>query len=231
MSDIKLILGDCLVEMKKIPDKSIDLIITSPPYNLGNNHHTGNHRHTPYFDDLPEREYQDWQIKCLKEMVRITKDSIFYNHKNRIREGIQISPMEWLLKLPIKIKQEIVWVQGSQNFDKCRFYPFTERLYWLSFGKSNFFNNVNLSDVWKDNPVGINDKHSRAFPLSIPKKIIQCFPDNYTVLDPFMGSGTTGVACKELGRNFIGIEIEERYFNIAKHSIDNTSPDLFVGIK
>ena len=58
---VQLYQGDCLEIMKSIPDKSVDAVITSPPFNLGNNHHTGNIRHNPYEDDLPEEKYQQWQ--------------------------------------------------------------------------------------------------------------------------------------------------------------------------
>lgn len=92
----KIICGDCLEIMRKIPDGSIDLIVTSPPYNIGNNHHTGNKRHYSYYDNFPEREYQLWQIEVLNECFRIlsTNGSLIYNHKNRLKVGVQITPYE-----------------------------------------------------------------------------------------------------------------------------------------
>ena len=137
MENIKLLHGDCLQIMKEMPEGSVDLIITSPPYNLGKTHHTGNNRfksYSEYNDDKPEELYQKWQIEVLQECFRILKPSgsMFYNHKNRIRKGVQITPYEWLLKTNFIIKQEVVWQNGSQNFDKIRFYPMTERVYWLA---------------------------------------------------------------------------------------------------
>ena len=128
---------DCLEGMKLIDDNSIDLIITSPPYNLGVQHHTGNNRFKSYIqynDDMPEDLYQEWQTKVLNECFRILKNdgSMWYNHKNRIKKGIQITPYEWILKSNFIVKQEIVWRNGGQNFDKIRFYPMTERVYWLA---------------------------------------------------------------------------------------------------
>ena len=67
MSNIILKQGDCLELMKELPDESVDLIITSPPYNLGSKHHTGNNYHNPYPDDMPEGKYQEWQINVLNE--------------------------------------------------------------------------------------------------------------------------------------------------------------------
>lgn len=230
MKDIELWQGDCLELIKNIPDKSIDLIITSPPYNLGKKHHTGGHvfdAYSTYDDNMPEELYQKWQIEILNECFRILKDdgSMWYNHKNRIKNGVQISPYEWLLKSNFLIKQEIVWFNGSQNFDKCRFYPMTERVYWLvKNSKTKMFNSINHHDVfdrkdWK--PEGTKGKFKRAYPCKMCEDIISCFPNSEVILDPFMGSGTTGVACLNTNRKFIGIELDSTYFNIAKQRIEN----------
>ena len=221
--------GDCLELMKEMPDGSVDLIITSPPYNLGNTHHTGNKRFKPYGkhnDDMKELDYQDWQVEVLNECFRILKDdgSMLYNHKNRISKGVQITPYQWLLKTDFVIKQEIVWQNGSQNFDKIRFYPFTERVYWLAKSpKTKLHNVINHHDVFTKadwNSVGTNGKFKRAFPVKMVDDLLSCFPDSEVVLDPFMGSGTTGVACQNANRNFIGFELDEEYFNIAKERLE-----------
>lgn len=220
MTDSKIIQGDCLEEMRKIPDQSVDLIFTSPPYNLGNGHHTGTKRHKAYDDNMPEKEYQEWQVKVLNECFRILKDSgsMFYNHKNRIKNGVQITPYEWILNTSFVIKQELVWFNGSQNFDKIRFYPMTERIYWLAKSpKTKLFNSINHHDLfdkkdWKS--VGTKGKHTRAYPKEMVEDILKCFPDAQIVLDPFAGSGTTGIACKNLNRSYILIEKEQEYVNI-----------------
>ncbi len=219
--------GDCLEVLKEFPDESIDLVITSPPYNLGNNHHTGNKRHQAYNDDMREREYQEWQIKVLNELYRVLKPegSLMYNHKNRIKKGRQITPYEWLLKTPFVIKQEIVWFNGSQNFDKTRFYPMTERVYWLAKSpKTKLVNVINHHDVfsrseWK--PVGTKGKHTRAFPVQMVQDLASCFPDAQIILDPFMGSGTTAVAALKLGKQYIGIELNPEYIEIAKRRLSS----------
>jgi len=219
--------ADCLQFMQKIPDKSIDMVLTSPPYNLGNTHHTGKTRHKAYDDNMLEQDYQGWQIEVLKECHRVLKDtgSLIYNHKNRIKNGIQITPYEWLLKTPFVIKQEIVWFNGSQNFDKIRFYPMTERIYWLAKSpKTKLLNIINHHDLfdkkeWKS--VGTKGEHTRAFPGRMVEDILKCFPDANVVLDPFAGSGTTGVACKNLNRNYILIEKEPEYVKIAQERINS----------
>ena len=219
---------DCLEGLKLIPNESVDLIITSPPYNLGKTHHTGNKRfksYSDYSDDMPEELYQQWQIEVLNECYRVLKQegSMWYNHKNRIRNGIQITPYEWLLKTKFIIKQEIVWFNGSQNFDKCRFYPMTERLYWLAKSpKTKMFNSINHHDVfdrkdWK--PEGTKGKFKRAFPVKMVEDIISCFENAKIVLDPFMGSGTTAIACINTKRNYIGFEISKEYCDIANERI------------
>jgi site-specific DNA-methyltransferase (adenine-specific) len=216
---------DCLIGLKNIESNTIDLCITSPPYNLGNDHHTGNKRHNPYNDDLPEHEYQAMQIQVLNEIFRVLKPtgSLFYNHKNRIKKGKQITPYEWILKTPFTIKQEIVWVNRSQNFDKIRFYPWTERVYWMTKSPSTkLVNNINHCDVfdwneWK--PVGTKGGHKRAFPEQMVRDIIQCFPDAKIVLDPYVGSGTVAVVAKEMGLDYIGFDITPEYVEMANQRI------------
>ena len=217
--------GDCLEVLKEFPDESVDLIITSPPYNLGNDHHTGSKRHQAYNDDMGEREYQEWQIKVLNELHRVLRPegSLMYNHKNRIKNGKQISPYEWLFKTPFVIKQEIVWINRSQNFDKIRLYPWTERVYWLTKSpKTKMFNVLNHHDVfdwneWK--PVGTKGSHTRAFPVQMAQDLASCFPDAQIILDPFMGSGTTAIAALNLGKQYIGIELEKEYVDLANQRI------------
>lgn len=219
--------NDCIEILKSLPDESIDLTITSPPYNLGNKHHTGDKRHNPYPDNLNESEYQTRQINVLNEIYRITKSdgSILYNHKNRIKNGIQITPYEWLLKTKWTIKQEIIWFNGSQNFDKIRFYPMSERIYWLAKNSNTkLINNINHHDLFKKdewNSVGINNEHTRAFPLQMIIDLLKCFPNANIILDPYCGSGTTLLGALMSKREYIGIEIDEKYYKLSLDRIDD----------
>ena len=221
---------DCLDGLKKLNDNSIDLIITSPPYNLGKQHHTGNKRfksYNEYNDNMPEELYQQWQIEILNECYRVLKDdgSMWYNHKNRIKNGVQISPYEWLLKTQFShlIKQEIVWFNGSQNFDKIRFYPMTERVYWLvKNSKTKMFNTINHHDVfdkkdWK--PEGTKNKFKRAFPEKMVEDIINCFEKSKIILDPFSGNGTTCFVANKMNKQYIGFELDSTYCDIANNRI------------
>ena len=220
---------DCLEGLKSLDDESVDLIITSPPYNLGKSHHTGSNHfkaYTDYDDNMPEELYQKWQVEILNECYRVLKKdgSLMYNHKNRIRNGEQIEPYRWLYNTPFVIKQEIVWQNGSQNFDKCRIYPMTERVYWLAKDtKTKLFNAINHHDVftradWQ--PVKTKGAFKRAYPEKMVEDIISCFPDAKVVLDPFSGSGTTCYVAKRMGRDYIGFELSQESCDIAEERIN-----------
>jgi len=218
---------DCLKGLKKINDNSVDLVITSPPFNLGNTHHTGFKKHQSYSDYMPEKEYQSWQLKVLEECYRVLKKngSMIYQHKNRISKGVQISPYEWILKSEFIIKQEIVWINRSQNFDKIRFYPFTERVYWLAKdSKTKLKNVINKQDVfnWTEwRPVGTKKTHTRAFPEKFVVDMLKVFPKAKIVLDPFMGSGTVAKVCKKMKRNYLGFEIDKKFVNLSKKNLNS----------
>lgn len=210
--------GDCLEIMPLMEPESVDLVVTSPQYNLGNNHHTDNYRHKPYDDEIPEKEYQDLQIHILEEIYKILKSegSFFYNHKNRFKNGIMLTPYQWILKTKFIMKQEIVWNNGSPCFDKIRFAPFTERIYWMAKQPSTvLFNCCLFIDDWHISPVGTSEDHKRQYPEEIPRRIIISNPKADLILDPFLGSGTTCVAAKNLNRKSIGIEINPKYCEIA----------------
>lgn len=226
-SNGKLYLGDVIETIKnEISDKSVDIILTSPPYNI-NYHHTGNKKTGCYKDNIPEKEYQNWQIDVLKECYRVLKDggSMLYNHKNRIKNKIQIEPYRWLYKTDFIIKQEIVWINRSQNFDKIRLYPWTERVYWLVKDKTTkMHNNINHSDVfdwneWKAQ--GSKGDHTKMFPIQMPLDLLNCFPESKIVLDPFIGAGTTAKAAESLGKNWIGIDIDQKFCDMTIKRIND----------
>jgi site-specific DNA-methyltransferase (adenine-specific) len=215
-------------------EEKIDLIITSPPYNLGGKFHTGNTRYNQaydvYNDNLPEEIYQEQQIEFLNACYDKLQDggSMFYNHKPRIKDGVTIHPLEWILKSKFILKQEIIWKNGSQNFDKIRFYPFTERVYWLvKDKKTKLFNKVGLPDIWEFKNHKRDKIHKATFPIDLPLTIIQCFEDARIICDPYMGRGTTAKAVLELNkedgndRKYIGFEISQTYCDYANTYINN----------
>ena len=221
---------DCIEWMKLIPDGSIDCIITSPPYNIGNMHSNSNKYGTYQWNNMPEEEYQAWQIVFLNQCYRILKSdwSIFYNHKVRIRDWYAIHPIQWLLKSWFVLKQEIVWDLGkSANSDKIRFFPYSERIYRMTKDPKTKLNNVNnYSDVWRVIPKHKRKEtwHIAVMPEEIVKIILHS-TDYKTILDPFMWSWTTAIACINTNRNFIWFELDENYWNISNKRIQDRLSD------
>lgn len=236
---IDLRLGDCLDVLKTIPDNSIDLIVTSPPYNkvgLRNGKKTGGKRwsscggninYSFYDDNMEESEYQKWQIEILNECYRILKPSgsMFYNHKVRRYKGKGYFP-SWVLQTRLTFYQMIIWNRKSSVDANINYLnPTTELVFWLVKDKPKVFkkNGDYVNEVWDIVPKPFK-KHPAPFPVELPQNCIKLCSDVYdVVLDPFMGSGTTGIACKKLNRNFIGIEIDENYYNVAKQRIEETT--------
>lgn len=236
MAELKLYNGDCLEVMKQIPDSSIDLIVTSPPYNKGywsanrnpnNGFHTKSRRidYGTFNDTMKPEDYIAWQKKVLNECVRVIKPtgSIFYNHTDILKEHNTIHPL-YVYDYPVK--QIIVWNRkNTPKLDKSYFFPVTEYIFWIKKTKDARvkFDRKKakfVSNVWEMHP-DVGNKFPAPFPLDFPKNcLLACTDEGDTTLDMFMGSGTTGVACKELGRNFIGIELDKGYYEMAQQRID-----------
>lgn len=216
----RIIEGDCIDVMRTMEDNSFDLIVTSPPYNLGGGSIGTKNSLWPnaklgsgygsYADDMRRDEYVEWQKACLCEMWRLLSPTgaIFYNHKPRIQDGILQTPLELNPNLPVR--QIVVWQrQGGINFNRSFFLPSHE---WIViFAKADFRLNAGHGekDVWNFAPDRDND-HPAPFPLDLPLRAIG-FTNARRILDPFSGSGTTGVASKLLGCDYTGIEIDPDY--------------------
>lgn len=229
---------DCIEGLKQLEDNSIDLIITSPPYNkMGLNgfqkgkkwHGTIIYDNDVNSDNMNEEDYQNWQIEFLTECFRVLKKdgSMFYNHKNRIHKGTIISPYKWLFKTPFLIRQEIIWDRGStHNVNRCRFLPTTELIFWLTKSSSPRFDRTLdtpfKNEIWSF-PFQINTEHPAPFPLELPDNIIHCVAkgETITVLDPFMGGGTTAIAAIKHNCNYVGFEKAENYCNLSQKNIEN----------
>lgn len=236
-----LICGDVIQELQKIQSNLVDLTITSPPYNK-RKHRRGkiipSIDYDSISDDMPEDEYQKWQVDVLDELYRVAKDggSLFYNHKIRWNNGTLIHPITWLSKTKWTIKQEIVWDRIiAANLRGWRFWQAEERIYWLYKPDGNNFvgrelqsRHAKLFSVWRLRPEQ-KSEHPAAFPISIPTRIIYSVLDETkgaTILDPFCGSGTTLVAAKALGHNFIGIDLSPRYLEICKSRLENIESEM-----
>lgn len=234
---------DVLEGLGMLDDCSIDLIITSPPYNktaLNGNINRSTRRWNTSIsyngdtknDMMDEAEYQEWQIKVLDECHRVLKNdgSMFYNHKNRIGYGTGeiISPYKWLLKSPFKVRQEIIWNRGSTpNLHNSRYYPTTELIFWLTKEERPRFKRDAecryKNEIWDIVPEK-NTEHPAPFPIELPDNIIPSIAlgERITVLDPFMGSGTVALSAIKNGCDYIGFDKYKEYVDMANERIKGT---------
>lgn len=232
--------GDILENIKQIPSQSIDLIVTSPPYNLRNttggskyNDDSGKWKngivkkgYNEYQDDMPHDEYVKWQRECLSEMMRVLKDdgAIFYNHKWRVQNGLMQDRHDIIDGFPLR--QIIIWQRsGGMNFNKSYFLPTYEVIYMIAKKKFILADKANRhGDIWKITQEK-KSKHPAPFPLELADRIISS-TNAKLVLDPFMGSGTTAIACKKLNREYIGIELSDEYIKMANERIENCANSI-----
>ena len=234
MKSNNIYIGDVLEVLKTFDNSVVDLTITSPPYNkLGKGGQVVPKIEYDTFDDnLPEDVYQKQQIEVLNEIYRITKPggSIFYNHRCRWVNGVMIHPMEWLDKTSWKPRQEIIWDRSiTGQLRSWRFYTIDERIYWLykptstllTTGEEMKSKHAKMSSIWRISPER-NNEHPAPFPLEIPLRIILSILDEEKglVLDPYMGSGTTAIAAKLLGSDYVGIDISEKYVKKIQDRVD-----------
>lgn len=222
----KLIKGDCLEEMKNIPDESIDLIITDPPYKLtarGTSGTMGGYwkkdkaKKGIIFDNN-NIEFKDY----FQDLYRILKKgSILYimcNNKN-LKDLLNIGE-----QVGFKFVKNIIWEKGNKICGKY-YMGCYEYIALFRKGKDRPINNCGTPDILKIPIKKLKDTkgnnlHDTEKPVELMKMLIENSSNpGETILDPFMGIGTTGVACKQANRNFIGIELDEKYYNIAKERI------------
>lgn len=229
---------DCLEGMKLMDDQSVDMIVTSPPYNK----HMKNGGVTvvsivydEYEDDMDETAYQEWQIRIINECHRVLKDggSMFYNHKNRYIDGDLVSPLEWLRKTDFKIRQEIIWDKRiAANLRGWRFWNVDERIYWLQKGKpvELKMDVATMSSIWRIFPQKKKEfNHPCGFPVELVMNCISVLDGKgKTVMDPFMGSGTTAIASLMRGHNYIGFEVSKTYCDIAEKRLKNEKQKLYL---
>lgn len=241
IGDATLYLGDCLEILPTLG--KVDAVIYSPPYNTlkpnakpsglhaerKKGHNLWMEKSGGYFDQRGESEYQAWQFEVLETALSIAP-VVWVNHKTRFRDSRAIHPLEFLCA---PLFSEIVWDRGGSMALNCgRFAPSHE--YWFGFGKPEKWNDkVNRRmTVWRIAPgieKGYDNDHPCPYPVSFVSPLVEACVFDRGCVDPFMGSGTTGVACANMGRRFIGIEIEPKYFDIACRRIKDAykQPRLF----
>ena len=225
--------GDAVDIMSKMPLQSVDTIVTSPPYNLkkstGNGMKNGNGGKWPkaaliggyadHDDCMPHEEYVAWQRDCLTEMMRVLKPdgAIFYNHKWRVQGGLLQDRSDILAGFPVR--QIIIWRRrGGINFNAGYFLPTYEVIYLIAKPGFRLAPKANaMGDIW-DIPQEFHNPHPAPFPPELAQRCIGSTTGEI-ILDPFMGSGTTGMAAEVEGRQWIGVEKSKEYCRLAKERI------------
>lgn len=229
----KIHLGNCYELIKKIPDKSIDLILIDPPYDF----HCGTINKTGIFKDrlvAPGKEIVNmninngYDISILKEFVRVLKTiNIFiWCNKEQIRDYLNFfNDYDVLFEI-------LTWHKTNPTpLTKNTYLPDTEYcLYFREKGKVFLNDGYELKSKYYVTSTNKCDKdnylHPTIKPLEIIKKqILHTTQENDIVLDCFCGSGTTCIACKETGRRYIGIEIEPKYYKISVNRLNGITAD------
>jgi site-specific DNA-methyltransferase (adenine-specific) len=216
----ELILGNSLEELPKIKIKEEKfVIVTDPPFNVGYHYNT-------YKDNMDSEEYYE----MLASIFEYAPFVVIHYPEEIYKIAFQVG------EFPDKV---VSWVYNSNTAKQHRDIAFfgikpdfkqygqpyknpTDKriMQRIADGKT-----ARLYDWWEINQVKNVSKDKTAHPCQMPlevmKRIVGILPPDYTIVDPFMGSGTTGLACKELNRNFIGIEMDKEYYAIAQQRIAN----------
>ena len=245
----KIIKGDCLELLKKIPDNSIDMTFADPPFNLKK-------KYNGYKDSLEFKEYIEWCDEWIGEMVRITKPtgSIFVHNIPK-----WLSYFVKLLNEHANFKHWIAWYAPTSPMGKSLQPAHYGVLFYVKDSKKTKIYEIRMphererksnylrkdyggkkaglhpfgpliSDVWTDiHRIKHNkyrDEHPCQLPVPLLERLILMITDEGDiVLDPFVGTGTTAVAAKKLGRKYIGFDLDDEYKRISENNLKKIQPD------
>ena len=228
--------GDCLEVLPELG--TFDLIFTSPPYNLGVSSGAGIRHYAStanmkarggsgkwpgaaladgyadHDDAMIPAEYENWQRQVLTELWEHTSGAIFYNHKPRVQSLALWTPL--VLNPGLPLRQIITWARaGGINFAPTHYLPTYEWI--LVFARKDWRlkskGASGVGDLWRVNQES-STEHPAPFPIGLPARAIESTGPG-SILDPFMGSGTTLRAALDAGIPAIGIELSEAYCEIA----------------
>lgn len=229
--------GDCLEVLQSLEKNTAEVCVTSPPYNLCKRYTDYKTTKTSaamskkfeewYPDELPEWQYQGTQQSVIFQLMRVCNSSIFYNHKIRFAwhsrniyrtESNIFHPMQWLSKFPIWA--EIIWDRCGIGNPTSRYHTADERIYQIQKPKK-WNNSKGLTNIWRIPPTR-NNGHVCSFPTQLVLNCIEPTTDEGdTIIDPYLGTGTSAIVAIKNKRRFIGIENSEKYFELSCENIEN----------
>lgn len=215
---------DCLTTLGRMPSDSIDLVVTSPPYNKNHwlqnrSENNGGRRVIAYdslTDDMPHDQYVQQQKQVIQECLRVLKPtgSLFYNHMDILHKHLTIHP-KYIYDFPVK--QVLIWNRtNTPKLDNSYFLPVTEWIFWVKktadatpiFHRNRMPFRKNIIQI----PPATKNDHPAPFPLALANTfILGCTEPGAVVFDPYIGSGTTAIACVLNDRKYIGSEISAAY--------------------
>lgn len=250
---ISLLCGDCIEKMQTITDRSVDGVITSPPYNTSRSGRTDkyNSRYTNRDDSKTNAEYILWQVEMFNTLSAKLKDggSVLYN----INYGSENTETIWLLIAAIlrdtgfTVADQIIWKKQNaipNNRSKNKLTRITENIFVFvkkddfetfhankkvksvieKTGQKNYENVFNFIEAPNRDRGEHTVTHKATYSTTLCEKLIEMYyaPESL-LLDPFMGTGTTGIAAINKNCKFIGVEIDEGYFKIAAQRTNTAS--------
>jgi site-specific DNA-methyltransferase (adenine-specific) len=231
---------DCLKTLSKIRDNSIDLVVTSPPYNMNLRIRNGKYcsrqivkefstKYNDFGDNMPIDDFYKLHLKILNELLR-TSYIIFYNIQ--IVTGSKRAFFKIIGELSDYLKDVIVWDKNHAQPAMAKKVLNRRTELILIFDSDNAisrqfrianFNRGTLDDIWQiSRGKKITGSHGAVFPEELVKTIIKNFSNKgHLVYDPFSGTGTVAACCVQLNRKYIGSEISEEYVSLARNRILN----------
>jgi len=205
---VKLILGDCIEEMKKMDENCVDIVFTSPPYNRKRND-----KYVSYNDSIDD--YFGFLCESIDQMLRISRGPVFFNIQKNFYNKVDVFRLfghyaEKIYDVFIWGKKNPIPANGGRSIVNA--YEFI-----ICFGEKVRSNRIYTKNHFITGNAKMTKAHRAMMHPDVAELFIKDFTkENDIVIDPFMGLATTGAVCKRMNRQFIGIEISEDYFNQAK---------------
>ena len=224
-----LIHGDCLEEMKKLADDGVkvDMICTDPPYLM--NYKTGRRKDKTH--DFCKPIANDTNFELIKDIMPLLFELL--NQGGAIYMFCNANYIDYFkqqIEQHFALKNILIWVKNNWSAGdlKGAYAKQTEFILYAVKGRHILNGARDTDTLYYNRVVGNMQLHQNQKPVDLCKYLInKSSNENDTVLDCFMGSGSTGVACLQTNRNFIGIELEEKYYNIAKKRCSNYQSKLW----